>query len=229
MRKIGFIALLLFAVIVVTGFLLPTHAHVERSITVERPAAMIFNIVNSYRYFSQWSPWVDRDPNAEYSITGPDAGVGARLSWAGEPHLVGSGWQEIIASKPYEQIDIRLDFDSQGVATSRFTFQPQGNATRITWSFESDLTEGLNFFDGFLARFFGLLFDRWIGNDYEQGLANLKQFAESLPLTDFAARDIVFVATSVTRRESPAAIDQVRLYAAGAVETRPVKPLPHPY
>ena len=206
MKKFGLVALLLFAAFIITGYLLPTHAHVERSITVERPATMLFAIVNSYRNFEQWSPWAERDPNANYTVSGPDSGVGARLSWSGEPHLVGSGWQEIIASTPYEQIDIMLDFDSQGIATSRFTFQPVADATLITWSFDSDLTEGLNFFDGFLARYFGLLFDRWIGNDYEKGLANLKRFAESLPVSDFsqleinqlnvAAQDILFVTTS---------------------------------
>ncbi len=185
-KRISFGALLLFVVLVVIGYMLPTQVHVERSITVERPARVLFTIIDDYRYFKQWSPWLARDPNAEYVISGPDTGVGARLSWTGEPHLVGSGWQEIIASKPYEQIDIRLDLDSQGSADTRFTFQPVGGATRITWSFDSDLTEGLDLFDGFLARYFGLLFDRWIGTEYEQGLANLKRLAESLPASDFA-------------------------------------------
>ena len=206
MRKVGLVALLLFAAFVVTGYLLPTHAHVERSITIERPATMLFAIVNSYRNFEQWSPWAERDPNAVYALSGPGSGVGARMSWSGEPHLVGSGWQEITASKPYEQIDIQLNFDSQGIANSRFTFQPLGDSTLVTWSFDSELTEGLDFFDGFLARYFGLLFDRWIGNDYEKGLANLKQFSESLPVSDFSqleinqlnvtAQDILFVTTS---------------------------------
>jgi len=169
---------------------------------------MLFAILNSYEHFEQWSPWTVRDPNAEFVITGPDAGVGARLSWMGDPHLVGSGWQEIIASKPYEQIDISVEFETQGVSHTRFQLQAAGDSTRITWSFESYLTEGLNFFDGFLARYFGLLFDRWIGNDYEQGLINLKQFAESLPISDVsqieirrlnaAAQDILFVSTSST-------------------------------
>ena len=210
MRKVGFIALLLFAAFIVTGYLLPTHAHVERSITIDRPANMLFTILNDYQYFRQWSPWVERDPNAEYIISGPDTGVGARLSWMGAPNLVGSGWQEIIASKPDEQIDIRLAYDSQGVSKSSFLLQPSGEATSITWVFDSDLTEGLNIFDGFMARYFGLLFDRWIGNDYEKGLAKLKQFAESQPVSDFkqvdisrmdvSAQDILYVTTSSTRQ-----------------------------
>ena len=181
MKKLGMFAMFLFFAFVVTGYMLPTHAYVERSLSIDRPASLLFGIVNDYRNFEQWSPWVERDPNADWVISGPSSGVGARLSWSGEPHLVGSGWQQITASQPYRQIDVDLDFDSQGIGHSRFIFVEEGGATRVTWSFETDLTEGLNFFDGFMARYFGLLFDRWIGNDYEKGLASLKQFAESQP------------------------------------------------
>ena len=181
MKKVGFVVLLLLAAFVVTGYLLPKQVHIERSITVNRPASMMFEILNSYRYFNEWSPWADRDPNAEFVISGPESGVGARMSWIGEPQLVGSGWQEIIASEPYEQVNIKLDFDAQGIADTGFKLVSQGDATHITWFFDSDLTAGVNFLDSFLARYFGLLFDRWVGGDYELGLANLKQFAESLP------------------------------------------------
>jgi effector-binding domain-containing protein len=108
------------------------------------------------------------------------------MSWSGDPQLVGSGWQEIVASKPYEQIDIVLDFDAQGMADTGFLLEAQGDSTRVTWFFDSDLTKGVNVLDSFLARYFGLLFDRWVGGDYETGLANLKQFAESLPVSDFS-------------------------------------------
>lgn len=179
MKKVTVIVLFLFAIFVATGYLLPKQVHIERSITVDRPAKEMFELLNSYRYYNQWSPWAERDPNAEFVITGPESGVGARMSWIGEPHLVGTGWQEIVASKPFEQINIKLDFEAQGVADTGFRLVSLGNSTRVTWFYDSDLTEGINFPDSFLARYFGLLFDRWVGGDYEQGLANLKQFAES--------------------------------------------------
>ncbi len=186
MKKIGLIISILFTAFVVIGYSLPKQVHVERSITVERPASMMFAILNSYKYNLEWSPWAKHDPDAQYVISGPESGVGARLSWKGDPRLVGSGWQEIVASKPVEQIDIKLDFDSQGVASVGFTLLPQGDATRITWTFDSDLTEDLNYLDAFLARYFGLLFDRWIGGEYEKGLQNLKQFSEALPVSEFS-------------------------------------------
>lgn len=223
MKKVGFIVFILVAAFVVTGYLLPKEVHVERSITVDRPASMMFELLNGYRYFQAWSPWAKRDPKAEFIISGPDSGVGARLSWIGDPQLVGSGWQEIVASKPYESINIKLDFDAQGVADTGFTLVSDGDATRITWFFDSDLTKGVNYLDSFLARYFGLLFDRWVGGDYEQGLANLKTYAESLPVSDFskmeielvdvAAQDILFVTTSSSQDPAGVAKAMAKAYA----------------
>jgi len=211
LKKVGLVVLILLAAFVVTGYLLPKQVHVERSININRPVNMMFEMLNGYRYYSEWSPWVERDPQAEFIVSGPDEGVGARLSWVGDPQLVGSGWQEIVASKPYEEINIKLDFDAQGVANTGFKLVSQGDATQVIWFFDSDLTEGVNFVDSFLARYFGLLFDRWVGGDYERGLANLKEYAESLDLSEFnqveigrvnvVSQDILFV-TSSSSQES---------------------------
>ncbi len=223
MKKVVYIVLLLIAIFVVAGYSLPKQVHIERTITVERPATMMFQILNSYRYYKEWSPWANRDPKAEFVISGPDAGVGARMSWIGDPQLVGSGWQEIVASTPYKQINIKLDFDAQGIADTGFTLVSLGDTTRITWFFDSDLTEGHNYLDSFLARYFGLLFDRWVGGDYEVGLENLKRFAESLPVSDFSileidrvdvtAQDILYVTSSSSQDPADIALAMAAAYA----------------
>ena len=223
MKRVGIVVLLLIAAFVVTGYLLPKQVHIERSITVERPVTMMFEILNGYRHFNEWSPWSKRDPKALFTISGPESGVGARMSWVGDPQLVGSGWQQIVASIPYEQINIQLDFDAQGLADTGFTLTAQGDTTEITWFFDSDLTEGVNFLDSFLARYFGLLFDRWVGGDYEAGLANLKQYAESLPVSDFSqleiervevvAQNILFVNTTSSQDPADIAVAMAAAYA----------------
>ncbi|MCW8925114.1 MAG: SRPBCC family protein [Xanthomonadales bacterium] len=223
MKKVLLLALFLLAAFVVTGYLLPRQVHVERSVTIERPAGVVFAILNSYQYFDKWSPWAGRDPQAMFITSGPKSGVGARLSWNGDPQLVGSGWQEIVASKPYERIDIRLDFDAQGVADTGFLLAPEGDGTRVTWFFDSDLSEGVNQLDAFLARYFGLLFDRWVGGDFEQGLARLKRYAESLPAgsfnaleikrVDVAAQNILYVSTSSSQEPADIAEAMAQAYA----------------
>lgn len=166
-------------IFVVAGLLLPSRVHVERSIQIERPAYEVYRILNDYRYFKNYSQWNVRDPDIVYTISGSDSGVGQRLSWMGDPQLVGSGWQEITASQPDEQIDIELHFESQSVAYTRFLIQSDGENSNVVWSYDADVAAELNFFEGFLSRYFGLLFDRWVGNDFEKGLANLKVYTES--------------------------------------------------
>ena len=51
------------------------------------------------------------------------------------------------------------------------TWSPPSTGTKATWGFTSKL-------DGIAARWFGLMFDTWIGADYEKGLAKLKVAAE---------------------------------------------------
>src|SRR6516162_7256303 len=107
MRLIKGLLVFLFVLVVAligVAFVLPGSAHVERSITIDRPASVVFAVLNSYRRFNEWSPWADKDPNAAYTVTGPVSGVGAKQSWHGDPKTVGSGSQEIVESKPNESV-----------------------------------------------------------------------------------------------------------------------------
>ena len=187
--KFLYVIVIAFVLFLSVGLFLPRNVHVERSIEIDRPASTVFVLLNSYRTFASWSPWAARDPDARYEFSGPESGVGARLSWSGDPRLVGSGWQEITESRPYSLIRTRLDFDQQGAAESYFQLDETSSGVRVTWGFDTDLTEGQGFLGGYLAKYFGLLFDKWIGTDYEQGLAGLKVFTESLPDMDFSLLD----------------------------------------
>lgn len=175
-----------FALFLFGGILLPRYVHVERSIEIARPASTIFVLLNGYKTFTSWSPWAERDPDAVYEYSGPASGVGARMNWSGDPRLVGNGWQEITGSQPYSMVRTHLDFDRQGQADTYFQLSESGSGVHLTWGFDTDLLAGQGFVGGILAKYFGLLFDQWIGSDYEQGLAKLKVFAESLPGEDFS-------------------------------------------
>lgn len=178
---------------VLVGLSLPREVHVERSIGIQRPPVTVFTVVNSYQRFASWSPWAERDPQAQYVVTGPDAGVGARLSWSGDPRQVGSGWQEIIASEPNSLVRMRMSFDQAGLATYYFRIDPVTSGARVTWGIDTDLAAGQGFVRGLLARYFGLFFDAWIGADYERGLARLKALVEDLPPADFAGFEVAIV------------------------------------
>lgn len=159
---------------------LPDKAHVERSTTIAAHPSTVFALLNSYKRFNEWSPWAAMDPTSKYTYSGPASGVGSKLAWVGDPSKAGSGSQEIIESRPSELVKTALDFGDQGKAIAYFALAAEGAGTHVTWAFDSDL--GMNP----VMRYFGLMFDRMIGKDYEKGLSALKTLAEGLPKADFS-------------------------------------------
>ncbi|MEW5975602.1 MAG: GyrI-like domain-containing protein [Acidobacteriota bacterium] len=180
LKRVALVLAVLAILLALIALFLPATVHVERKTQIEAPAATVFTVLNGFRNFNKWSPWYALDPQTRYTHSGPDSGVGAKLSWASDSQSVGSGSQEIIESRKWDWVKTKLDFGAQGAATAFFTLVPRNGLTEVTWGFDTDL--GLNP----VSRYFGLFFDRMIGPDYEKGLAALKTFVEQLPKADFS-------------------------------------------
>jgi carbon monoxide dehydrogenase subunit G len=171
LKAIAVLAILFVA----ASFVLPGSSHVQREVVIDRPPTEVFAVVNSYARFNEWSPWFERDPKAEYSYEGPTSGVGASMRWVSQKSDVGSGRQTIVESMAPTKVVTKLEFDGQGAAQATFAMTPEGNGTRVVWSFDTE--HGMNP----ISRWFGLFFDRLIGPDYEKGLAKLKTTMETGP------------------------------------------------
>lgn len=187
--------LLLFLVIVAVlaigvAFVLPDAAHVERAITINRPASEVFAVLNGYRRFNDWSPWAAKDPNARYTLSGPASGVGAKFSWQGDPRTVGAGSQEISASVPDKSVSVALDFGDWGKARAHFALLPgtPPGSTKVVWSLDSQAPLALDgkLLPNAIGRYMGLFMDKLVGPDYEQGLLKLKTLVEGFPVADIA-------------------------------------------
>lgn len=170
----------LVTALVAVGFLLPQQVRVERAVVIDAPQATVFTVINGFRHFNRWSPWAGVDPGARYTYAGPESGVGARMSWVGDPGTVGSGSLAIVESRPFETVKMALAFGPMGIVTATYRLAPEGSRTRLTWALDTDT--GANP----LARYMGLAMDRFVGDDFERGLAGLARFVEGLPKADFA-------------------------------------------
>jgi len=184
LKRILIAVLIIIVLIVVIGFMLPKTRHVERSVVIDAPPCVVFARVNGLRSFNDWSPFVAVLPDAEYELSGPDFGVGAKISWTVTEPKPEVGSQTIVASTPYERVDVELDLGPQGVAQATYLLQPEGDGTRLTWAFDTDF--GLDI----VGRYFGLILDRQLGPLYAQGLANLRRVAEALPKIDWSDIEI---------------------------------------
>jgi effector-binding domain-containing protein len=183
-KRLFFALIAVLVILVVIGFLLPRQRHVERSLFIDAPPSVVFSQVNGLRHFNDWSPWVAVMPDAEYTFEGPDFGVGSKMSWSATEPRPEAGSQTIVASTPYERVDIEIDFGGKGTAQAAYLLQAEDGGTNLTGSFDTDF--GINL----LGRYWGLLLDRQLGPLYAQGLTNLKRIAEELPKVDWSGLEI---------------------------------------
>lgn len=167
---IGFVVLI--ALFLAGGFLIPAEQHVERDIVIGASSQAVYDVVRDFDQFNDWSPWSELDPEARYELTGTAGEVGSALAWFSDKPDVGNGRQTIAALTPYSQVDVSLEFDGQPPAMTRFSLSEQANGTRVIWSMDTD------FGNNPLFRYFGLVLDDMVGKDYEKGLAQLKRYVE---------------------------------------------------
>jgi effector-binding domain-containing protein len=211
-KKILTVLIVVVVLIAVIGFILPRHAVVKRSVTINRPASLVYATVNSFVLFPKWSPWQDLDPNMHQTTEGPRDGVGAKLVWKGNDK-VGSGTQVITASSPNQSMASDLDFGDMGTAKSLVTLTPDGGVTQTTWTVDMDM--GANP----IGHYIGLTMDGMLGKDFASGLGKLKVLVESMPNADiagFSAEPVQLTAMPVlvvTETAAPEAIGKA--YADG--------------
>jgi hypothetical protein len=173
-------AALFFAI----GYVLPDKAHVTRSILVAAPQCQVFAVLDGFRLYDQWSPWAGRDPQRQAQIGGAPFGVGARYDWSGG-EAAGSGSLVIVDSAPYKLVKVKAQYGDRNQPTFfTFTLQPQGAQTLVTWTADIGLGPDP------LAHYLGLMVDKKVGPEYEQGLQRLKTLAESRPKDDFSALNV---------------------------------------
>jgi len=158
---------------VAAAYLLPSTATVSRSIEIAATPEQVFPYISNFHSFNRWSPWAKRDPETRYTFEGPEQGTGQKMMWVSDNPNVGSGSQEITSTSPDKSVEVALDFGDMGQANAAYRLEPVNSGTRITWSFKTEL--GANP----MKRYLGLMFDRWIGAEYEEGLVALKQLVES--------------------------------------------------
>ncbi len=162
---------LLAILLVAVAFALPQEITVARSKVINAPESDVFPLVNSPKRFNEWSPWAARDPEMKFTFSGPAEGKGARMEWSSDEFETGS--QEILESRPNSHVKVKLDFGDMGNAIATYQLRPDGAGTKVVWLFETNTGNNP------IKRWMGLMFDRWIGKDYEMGLEKLKQVAEA--------------------------------------------------
>lgn len=179
---VGLVVVILVFVLIVA--LQPSAYTVERSTTIEAPAAEVYPIVNDFHKWQHWSPWAKLDPNSKITFSGEESGKGAIFAWDGNED-VGAGQMTITESQPHELVRIHLEFTRPFAdqCTTQFALAPSDGGTELTWT----MTGENNFVGKMFCLFMNL--DEMVGKDYEKGLANIKSLVESSTAAEASVPD----------------------------------------
>lgn len=179
------VALITGALYGVGRFLLPNALTVTRQVTVDRPRASVFAMVNDLRIAKEWSPYYAMDPDAEYAFSGEGPGAGQTMRWISNVREVGNGRMSIVDSIENQSVESILELrDRAATLASHMELRPsEGGATLVTWEVSAECAEGsinvpCRYMNMFVLR--GMV-ERHI----DSGLARLKTLVEQLPNINF--------------------------------------------
>lgn len=171
--------------IILLGVLLPSRLIVEREIVIDAFPASVFALLNDLRQFSRWSTWKDDDPNARVAYSAAPRGRGSVLEWSGQ--IIGSGRRTITQSTPFAAVTVLLERDGSAVANISYSISRIGNETKVIQRYAREFGHNL------VNRYLQFVLDNIVAAETERDLGRLKEFAESLPKSDFSTLKIDLV------------------------------------
>lgn len=197
---------IVFVLAVLVGVLLPAHGHVERTVEVSSPLRQIFDSVNSFRRFPEWSAQHKIDPRTTMTFEGPESGPGARVKWSSAAPQIGDGSLEIKTSEQDSKVTMALDNKWSGEnKTYTITLLPSqnGKTVNINWAFDADYGWNL------IWRYAGLYIHGDPASQIQINLSEIAAMLASFPnvdykdvkidIVDVTARPVLIVATKAKR------------------------------
>nr|WP_243720310.1 polyketide cyclase [Luteimonas aestuarii] len=168
--------------VLVAVFLPSSRTLVEQSET-NRQRTIVFDTLNSFRRFGEWNPIMLRDPQMRVERSGPEEGVGARLSYESDERAIGKGAWEIVESDPGNRVVYAIESPAVGSDKRMdFTLRGTGRNNRnieITQRYHVDYGWNL------LGRYAGMYVRSSVGEDMKIGMRRLSTMLAQVPNVDY--------------------------------------------
>lgn len=175
-RKIIIIIGVIVAIPLIVALFVNKSYAVKEVIIINKPKTEVFNYVKYLKNQDNFSKWASVDPNMKKTYHGTDGTVGFISAWESEDDNVGVGEQEILKIVEGKRIDYKLRFIKpfESIQKTYMTTETVNeNQTEVTWGFNGEMKYPMNLMLLFID------FEEMIGDDFQEGLKNLKTILES--------------------------------------------------
>ncbi|MDT0689539.1 SRPBCC family protein [Salegentibacter sp. F188] len=140
MKIIKYLLFLILILIIGSSIYIATkegNYQLEETRIVAAPQEMIFNEVNEFRNWEDWSPWLRSANNPILNYSDESSGKDASLSWKSDE--IGNGEITTVETRPFSSINQKLVYTIPfGESTSEmyWNFEETENGTQITWGIQ---------------------------------------------------------------------------------------------
>ncbi len=199
-KIIGIVILTMIVFFFIGAFFLPDKVSTEKKVEISAPIEEVFDLVNDFHQWHNWSPWFDTTNEVTY--TGSPKGVDAVMRWVDKNDKVGE--RTIKVSDFLRRIDVETQFreeHSTAMMTFEFSELPEGK-TELTLKFKMD-----NQFSYPFGRYIAWLIQAGVDNSFPLALGKVKEYAENVKSEsidyevveeDFSAGDYLAIKDSCT-------------------------------
>lgn len=173
-RKLFGILLAMVVAVIVIGFMLPASVTIERTRVVDHSREVVFEVLGDLRHFTQWVPWLARQPEMSWRLEGPAQGVGAALVWKETPEADESRlW--IVHVNDSGRIEMKLELGGNEADSWFEAVEGQGGV-EVSWGMRIEFG-ALDL----VGRYVGLMLPGLVGRDYREGLERLDEYLSRSP------------------------------------------------
>ncbi|AZA55446.1 hypothetical protein EG348_02290 [Chryseobacterium sp. G0201] len=146
--------------------------HYEKSMVINAPKEKVWQQISSMKSFNEWNPWMKLDKSMKVTYTGNSGEVGDKYCWDSKNDNAGAGCQEIkgLVLNEKQKTEMMFIKPFEGQATSEIVLSPEGNATKVLWTMDTEQDP--------MMKIMRPMMDYQMGKSYEEGLNNLKALVE---------------------------------------------------
>ena len=200
---------IVFVLAVVLGIVLPSHAHIERSVVVSSPVRQVFDVVSGFRTYPSWNALRAYDPKVQLNFKGVALGPGAEVDWSSADQRVGSGSLVVAADPPpIQDKEVTWNMNNNWKGEDKkltIDIEPSANGKTAKVTMGYDVDYGWDI----VSRYSGLYLEGDPATQISYQLTALQSMLATFPnvdykdqaveLKDVTSRPIIFVSTTAKR------------------------------
>jgi effector-binding domain-containing protein/uncharacterized protein YndB with AHSA1/START domain len=171
LKKLIYSILITAAIIAIILLFIPRDYTVARSIVIDAPVAVTYDLVENTSNWNKWSPLYSFENEITINEFETKSGYGSGLAWKSNNESKYTNFIKCENVIPNQLLNYNLSLNNSSKAAVKFVFEDSDDKTKVICTLEGKLEYPFNFLKFFKEKFFSSFI--------EDALEKLKQESES--------------------------------------------------